>query len=311
MSIRVKIPEETSYARLTMPKGDVKKQIIEYIIKNRNNTNLGFEFTYNNKISPVYLIGKESEENIPLVKYPMVLEFNGMSYVVSNLMGSIKSELTDGSLIKSKRSDYVDFETMRNVLVYSTLANQDIDMIASYTAQIATIWVTKTIKNYLRLDPNTESDVEAALFIYFIRRYIADVSNDSILKMMNNYLNAKWKTAYDTINVVLTRLEGIELDMGAYIRTIANEHPATVKLETVTINSFISNNWYSGSDSSNIQIYIATENIHTMASIFYHAEQTPMGKKTILGRLLNDYKKSMRIDDLIGLLKQKLKETIK
>ena len=308
---RIKLPEETSYAKLTMPKGDVKKQMLEYIIKNKSNTNLGYEFTYNSKVNPVFLIGRENEENIGLVKYPVVIDFNGVSFIVSNLLGSMKAELVDNSIIKSKRSDYVDFETMRNLLVYSTLTNQDIDMIATYTTQIATVWFSKTVKNYLRLDPNTEADVEAALFIYFTRQFIGDIDSNTIVTKMNNFLGAKWKNANDNIQTTLTRLEGIELDLGAYIRTVANEHPATSKIETVTVNSFIANNWYSGSDASNIQIYIGTENIHTMASIVYHAAESVMGRKTILGRLLMDYKKIIRIDDLVSLLKQKLKDVTK
>lgn len=305
---RIKIPEETSYAIITMPKGDIRKMLIDYIIKNRYSSNLGFEFRYNKNINPVFLTGIEKEENIPLVKFPLVVTTNNVNYIVSNVLGSLKSEIVNESLLESKRSENVDFETMRNLLVYYTLSNQDIDMVATYTAQIATMWISKTIKNYLRLDPNTESDVEIALFVYFIRQYILDVSKEQLKQKINTFLGAKWRAANDMIDIVLNRLDGIELDMGAYIRTIANDHPATAKIETSTINSFIGNNWFSGSDNSNIQIYIATENLHTMTAIIYHAAWTNTGKKTLLGKLINDYKRSIKIDELLHILKQMLKD---
>lgn len=305
---RIKLPEETSYATITMPKGDIKKTLTEYIIKNRYSSNLGFEFSYSKNINPVFITGKDKEENIPLVKFPVVVTTNNISYIVSNLLGSMKAEITNDSIFESKRSDYVDFETMRNMLVYYTLSNQDIDMVASYTAQIATIWLSKTIKNYLRLDHNTEADVEIALFIYFIRQFTLNTSNEQIKQKVNNFLSTKWKSANEMIDINIARLDSVDLDMGTYIRTIANDHPATAKLETSTINSFISNNWYSGADSSNIQIFIATENLHTMASIIYHASETATGKKSLLGRLLSDYKRSIKIEDLIHILKQMIKD---
>lgn len=125
---------------------------------------------------------------------------------------------------------------------------------------------------------------------------------------MNNFLTGKWRVANEVIDNVLARLDTANLDMGEYVRIIANDHPATSKMDTSLINSFISSNWYSGADSSNIQIFIATENLHTMAeSIFYHCMETPTGKKSVLGRLLLDHKRISRLDDLIDGLKQTYK----
>ena len=302
---RIKLPEETSYAIITMPKGDIKKRMIEYIIRSRASKELGFEFIYGKTVKPVFIV--DGEGDIPLVRFPIVVETNNVSYVVSNLVGSLKSEFIDDSILKAKRSDYVDFETMRNVLVYNTLAKQDMDSIATYTAQLATMWISKTIKNHMRLDVNVSSDVEGALFIYFIRQYISGVTNAEIKTKMNNFLTGKWRVANEVIDDVLARLDTANLDMGEYVRIIANDHPATSKMDTSLINSFISSNWYSGADSSNIQIFIATENLHTMASIFYHCMETPTGKKSVLGRLLIDHKRISRLDDLIDGLKQTYK----
>ena len=300
--VRIKLPEETSYAIITMPKGDIKKRMVEYIIRSKTSKEMGFEFIYGKTVKPVFII--DNEVDIPLVRFPIVVETNNISYVVSSLVGSLKNEIIDDSVLKSKRSDYVDFETMRNVLIYNTLAKQDMDALATYTAQLATIWISKTIKNHMRLDVNVSSDVEGALFIYFLRQYIAGVTDAEIKTKINNFLTGKWRVANDIIDDVLAKLDTANLDMGEYIRIIANDHPATSKLDTSLINSFISSNWYSGADSSNIQIFIATENLHTMASIFYHCMETPTGKKSLLGRLLLDHKRISRLDDLIDGLKQ-------
>lgn len=300
--VRIKLPEETSYAIITMPKGDIKKRMVEYIIRSKASKEMGFEFIYGKTVKPVFII--DNEVDIPLVRFPIVVETNNISYVVSSLVGSLKNEIIDDSVLKSKRSDYVDFETMRNVLIYNTLAKQDMDALATYTAQLATIWISKTIKNHMRLDVNVSSDVEGALFIYFLRQYIAGVTDAEIKTKINNFLTGKWRVANDIIDDVLAKLDTANLDMGEYIRIIANDHPATSKLDTSLINSFISSNWYSGADSSNIQIFIATENLHTMASIFYHCMETPTGKKSLLGRLLLDHKRISRLDDLIDGLKQ-------
>ena len=305
--MRIKTPEETSYGGIILPKTDIKKPILDYIIRNKNSIDFSYEFLYGKNTKPVFLIGSEAEEKIPLLRIPVVVSTNGIDYVVSNMTGSLRAEIVDNSIMKSKRSDYVDFEVVRNMMIYYTLSNQDIENIATISAQIATLWITKNIKNFLRVDTSVEFDIEGALFIYFLRQYLSNPTNDEIKTKMSSYLSINWRNASEYIDGVLEKLKDTPLDMGAYIRALVDSHPTVSKIDTTTINSFISTQWYSGSDSSNIQIYIATENLHTMCAIIYHAMETSTGKKTTLSRTINDYKRSLRTDDLIYALKQMIK----
>lgn len=304
--IRIKLPEETSVAMSIPISTSDKTALLSYIIKNKSNIDLGYEFRYSKKTSPVFITGNETEP-LPVFRYPIVLNTNNVDYITSNLAGSLKQDLTD-SLMKSKRTDYVDFETLRNMLVSYTVENKDIDNIATYTAQLATMWITKTLKNQFRLDPVTELELEGAVFNYFIRSYISVLKKDTIVTKMTNLLSHNYRGSIALASGIVDRLDNVELDIGAYIRTICSEHKLLSTIETKVILAAISRHWYSGTDTSNMQIFMAVENLHTMTAILVHAIESPTGKTSILGRMIQDSKKMNKTEQLVAAIQAIRKE---
>lgn len=307
MRARVKLPEETNVA-LSMPLSmSDRSDLLTFIITNRSKKDLGYEFKYSKTANPVFLTGKEEGVNLPVFRYPVVSITNGITYIISNLSGTLKQDLAD-SLLKSKRTDYVDFETLRNMLVYYTVSAKDIDSIATYTAQLATMWIVKTLKNQLRLDIFSETELEGAVFNYFIRSYIAIINKDTLVTKMTNLLSGAYRGSIAKAGEMIDKLDSVPLDIGQYINAICTDHKILSTIETKNILSIISTHWYSGADASSLQVFMAIENLHTMTSIIMHAIETPTGKSTVLGRMIQDNRKMTKIEQLVASINAIRKE---
>lgn len=308
--LRTKLPSETSLGLSLLPKSsNVTKDLAEYIIKNRGNGYFSYEFNYDKGSIPVFITGTEDEKSLPFVRFPLVIRTNDINYIVSNITGSVKSEVGT-SIIKNKRNDHVDFEVVRNLTIYQTLADNDLNNLMSMTAQLATVWLVRILRNHLRLNTFDETDVEGAIFNYFIKSYITDIKEDSIRVKMMNLLSLAYKNNLSNTDSVLNKLSTVTAnsDIATYINNACPDNAILSKIDTKTILSLISNNWYSGSDNSNIQIFMATENFHTMCGILYHASYTATGKKTLLGRMLLDTKKLTRLDQFIDSVNSLIKD---
>lgn len=307
--IRTKLPEETTLGRSLLPKNsDNTKDILEFIITNKSKPYFTYEYKYNNSNIPVFITGVNTENALPFIKFPVVLRTNNINYIVSNITGSTKSDLTN-SIMKSKRNDNVDFEVVRNITIFQTLEDKDMNSLMSITAQLATIWITRTLRNQLRLDLYSEGDVEGAVFNYFIKCYLPEIKTETVKIKMMNFLSLHYKNNNGNCDRVLELLKEVPANttMQEYIRAACPDHPILSKIEDKAILAMIGNNWFSGVDNSNIQVFLSIENFHTMCGILYHSANTVSGSKSILGRLLKDNKRISKLDQFIdtvsGLMK--------
>lgn len=306
-----KLPEYTNMGLTLTPKnGDVRGVLTKYIISTKGKKDLSYEFRYNKNIVPIFLVGGDDEKELPLVKFPLVITTNDVNYIVSNLSGTIKTDLTN-SLIASKRNDYVDFEVLRNNLIYMTLSEKDTSYLSAITAQIATSFITKVITQHLRLDVFDSIDLEGAVFYYLINKYTnTDINNESIKTKMINMLSLGYKSKPELAEVVITRLANIDKDasIDKFINAVSTTSTTLQTVDGAAILSMLSNLWFSGSENSTAQMYIGIENFHTMASIIYHTLNTPTGKKSTLFRMLNDSKRSLRIDHFNSSINEIIKD---
>ena len=306
-----KLPEYTNMSLTLMPRNsDVKGLLTRFIVSTKGKRDLSYEYRYNKSIVPIFLVGKEDEKELPLVKFPLVINTNDVNYIVSNLSGTIKAEVAD-NLRASKRNDYVDFETLRNNLVYMSLADKDTSYLAAITAQIATSFLSKVLTQHLRLDVFDSIDLEGAIFYYLINRYTDDViSNESIKTKMINMLSLGYKSKPELAESVISKLSTIDKDANieVYINNVSDSSNSLKAIDGAAILSMLSNLWFSGSENSTAQMYIGVENFHTMASIIYHTLNTPTGKKSTLFRMINDSKRSLRVDHFNSSINEIIKD---
>lgn len=303
------LPEDTGLGISLLPKNsNIKSDYLKHIINNKSKYDMGYEFRYDKNNIPVFITGREEEKELPLIRFPIVVSTNNINYIVSNLMGTTKSDLSN-SLLASKRTDYVDFETVRNMLMYYSLADKDVSYLVSMTAQLATSILTKIVTQHLRLDTFASIDLEGAIFYYLLSRY-GEFNNESIKTKMLNLLSLGYRNNVNAVDICIRNLSN--LDKGAsiseFINANAGDNNTLKNIDTKSILSMISNIWFSGSENSAIQMYMAIEDFHTMTAILYHTLVTSTGKKTTLNRMLMDAKRSLRIDNFLSDIAGKIKD---
>lgn len=302
-----KLPENTGIGKSLLPKNsNIKEEYIKYILANKSTLQFSYEFNYDKNNIPVFIIGKDIEKELPLVRFPIVVTTNNVNYIVTNLVGGVKSDVSR-SLIDSKRTDYVDFEAVRNILIYQTIAEKDTSYLVTLTAQLATAVITKIVSQHLRLDTFNTIDLEGAVFYYLLTRY-GTFSDDSIKTKMLNMLSIGYRNNSNAVNIIIDKLSKVDKDsnLSTFINTVANS-ATLAQIDNSAILAMISNIWFSGSENSSMHLYMAIEDFHTMTSILYHSINTPTGKKTLLAKIINDNKRSLRIDQfnstIDGLIK--------
>jgi hypothetical protein len=304
------LPEDTGLGISLLPKNsNIKNDYLKHIISNKSKYDLGYEFRYNRDIIPVFIVGREEEKELPLIRFPIVVTTNDVNYIVSNLMGTTKSDLSN-SLLSSKKTDFVDFETTRNMLMYYSLAEKDVSYLVSMTAQLATSVLTKVISQHLRLDTFSTIDLEGAVFYYFLNRY-GEFNNESIKTKMLNLLSIGYRNNVNAVDICIRNLSNLDKDssISDFINANAGDNNTLRNIDTKAILSMLSNLWFSGSENSAIQMYMAIENFHTMAAILHHTLVTPTGKKTTLNKMLMDAKRSLRIDNFLSDISGKIKDS--
>ena len=304
-----RLPENTGIGISLLPKGsNIKADYLKHIINNKSKYDLGYEFRYDKDNIPVFIVGREEEKELPLIRFPIVVTTNDVNYIVSNLMGTTKSDLSR-SLLDSKKTDFVDFETVRNMLMYYSLAEKDVSYLVSMTAQLATMLVTKVVSQHLRLDTFSTVDLEGAVFYYFLNRY-GEYNNESIKTKMLNLLSIGYRNNTNAVDICIRNLSNIDKDssISDFINANAGDNNTLKNIDTKSILSMLSNVWFSGSENSAMQMYMAIEDFHTMTAILYHTLTTPTGKKTTLNRILTDAKRSLRIDNFLSDVSGKIKD---
>ena len=304
-----RLPENTGLGISLLPKNsNIKSDYLKHIITNKSKYDMGYEFRYDKNNIPVFITGREEEKELPLVRFPIVINTNDINYIVSNLMGTTKSDLSN-SLLSSKKTDYVDFETVRNMLMYYSLSNKDVSYLVSMTAQLATSVLTKIISQHLRLDTFASVDLEGAVFYYLLSRY-GEFNNESIKTKMLNLLSIGYRNNINAVDICIRNLSNLdkESSISDFINANAGDNNTLKNIDTKSILSMISNLWFSGSENSAIQMYMAIEDFHTMTAILYHSLNTPTGKKTTLNRMLMDAKRSLRIDNFLSDVSGKIKD---
>lgn len=304
-----RLPENTGIGISLLPKGsNIKADYLKHIINNKSKYDLGYEFRYDKDNIPVFIVGREEEKELPLIRFPIVVTTNDVNYIVSNLMGTTKSDLSR-SLLDSKKTDFVDFETVRNMLMYYSLAEKDVSYLVSMTAQLATMLVTKVVSQHLRLDTFSTVDLEGAVFYYFLNRY-GEFNNESIKTKMLNLLSIGYRNNTNAVDICIRNLSNIDKDsaISDFINANAGDNNTLKNIDTKSILSMLSNVWFSGSENSAMQMYMAIEDFHTMTAILYHTLTTPTGKKTTLNRILTDAKRSLRIDNFLSDVSGKIKD---
>lgn len=304
-----RLPENTGIGISLLPKGsNIKADYLKHIINNKSKYDLGYEFRYDKDNIPVFIVGREEEKELPLIRFPIVVTTNDVNYIVSNLMGTTKSDLSR-SLLDSKKTDFVDFETVRNMLMYYSLAEKDVSYLVSMTAQLATMLITKVVSQHLRLDTFSTVDLEGAVFYYFLNRY-GEFNNESIKTKMLNLLSIGYRNNTNAVDICIRNLSNIDKDssISDFINANAGDNNTLKNIDTKSILSMLSNVWFSGSENSAMQMYMAIEDFHTMTAILYHTLTTPTGKKTTLNRILTDAKRSLRIDNFLSDVSGKIKD---
>lgn len=305
-----RLPENTGLGISLLPKNsNIKSDYLKHIISNKAKYDFSYEFRYNKEIIPVFITGREEEKELPLVRFPIVVTTNDVNYIVSNLMGTTKSDLSN-SLLSSKKTDFVDFEVVRNMLMFYSLADKEVSYLVSMTAQLATSLITKIVSQHLRLDTFSTVDLEGAVFYYFLNRY-GEFNNESIKTKMLNLLSIGYRNNVNAVDICIRNLSNLDKDssISDYINANAGDDNTLKHIDTKSILSMLSNIWFSGSENSAIQMYMAIEDFHTMTAILYHALTTPTGKKTTVNRILMDAKRSLRIDNFISDVSGKIKDS--
>lgn len=311
-NINLLIPEDTEIGKALIPKGNIKLQIAEQLIK--SNEDRSYEFRFKDpKVVPIFIRGLDSEKDIPLIKFPLVIKTANTTRVVSNIVGAVKQEVGRG-LIESKRTDYVDFEVVRTILTCYTVAGLSIPVsLRNTTSLLATKWFTTQLISSLRLDTLTASDLEIAVSIYFYKKYSEVKLKDTIiLDRLSASTGGPTNRPYSYLNDKLSLANELNdnATLSQYINKICSEHKILSRIDDKAILAVVVPTWYSGSDSSNVQILLGLENLHTMTAIMYHSYTTATGKKTALGRLLQSMNKaySNSAEMLSGYVKDILKD---
>lgn len=305
-----RLPENTGLGISLLPKNsNIKSDYLKHIISNKAKYDFSYEFRYDKENIPVFITGRDEEKELPLVRFPIVVTTNDVNYIVSNLIGTEKSDLTN-SLLASKKTDFVDFETVRNMLVFYSLAGKEVSYLVSMTAQLATSLITKIVSQHLRLDTFSTVDLEGAVFYYFLNRY-GEFNNESIKTKMLNLLSIGYRNNVNAVDICIRNLSNLDKDssISDYINANAGDDNTLKHIDTKSILSMLSNIWFSGSENSAVQMYMAIEDFHTMTAILYHALTTPTGKKTTANRILMDAKRSLRIDNFISDISGKIKDS--
>lgn len=121
-------------------------------------------------------------------------------------------------------------------------------------------------------------------------------------------LSIGYRNNSNAVNIIIDKLSKVDKDsnLSTFINTVANSN-TLAQIDNSAILAMISNIWFSGSENSSMHLYMAIEDFHTMTSILYHSINTPTGKKTLLAKIINDNKRSLRIDQfnstIDGLIK--------
>ena len=95
--MKVKLPQEATFNKVKY--GDLSKvrgQLLKYIIENKARGEFSYEFRYDKENIPVFITGKELEKELSIVRFPLVIRSNDVNYIVSNVVGSVKSVIETG-----------------------------------------------------------------------------------------------------------------------------------------------------------------------------------------------------------------------
>lgn len=309
--MKVKLPQEATFNKVKY--GDLSKvrgQLLKYIIENKARGEFSYEFRYDKENIPVFITGKELEKELSIVRFPLVIRSNDVNYIVSNVVGSVKSVIETG-LLKDRRTDYVEYEACRNVLVYNTLIEKDLSYIITIASQLATLWIKDTLTKNYRLDVFESNDIEGALFYYFLVNFIPDITEDMLTQKFLNNLSVAYSGNIGNTESIISKLS--KLDRGLSLSETINAISTTKtmkEIENINIYSILNNKWYSGSDGSQYDIFASMDNLHTMIAIMYHALVTITGNKTPLGRFLKDHKRMLKSDNFISGVKNLMEDAM-
>jgi len=285
-----------------------RQAIIKYILEGKNRERLTYGVSYDDGVVPIFIIGVDKTD-IPALPYPYVIESNNTKYIVSNLVGMIKSTMIDDSLIASRKSDAVYFELMRSILTFKTLTDETPSVLVTITAQVLTIWIREELKRKYKLDVIDTADVEGAVFYYLLKQFDPDMDMSTVKTKMSNYLSGAYRGSGSNIDRVIDRLKDVEGNISTYISALSDS-VTLQNLDMRAILSSVDSGWYSGGMSSNLQIYAMIEDFHTAAAIIYHTLNTPTGKKTKLAGLLDNQKRIVKIDQLENIFDKMMNEYV-
>ncbi len=308
--MKLKLPQDSKfnvvkYGDLSKPRSD----LLKYIIENKSKVDFTFEFRYSKDVVPVFITGTELEKELPMVRFPLVVTTNDVSYIVSNLVGAVRSNIENG-LIKDKRTDYVDYEVCRNVLVYNTLKDKDLSFLITIASQLATFWIKDVLTKNFRLDIFESNDIEGAIFYYFLVNFIPDITTDGIKQKFLNNLSIAYNNNINSVNIIVDKLKTLDKSTATleqYIHLVASTE--TMKaIELVNISTLLGNKWFSGSNGSQFDIFSSLDNVHTLMAIMYHSLNTVTGTKTALGRFLKDNKRMLKIDSFLSGIENLIKD---
>lgn len=289
-------PEDLSINKASSPiTTDIKRNYLTYLITNSGT--YSYDIKYDSKNIPVFIVGNEKEKELAVVPYPFVLTTNGMNYIISNARGIVRADISN-SLYASKKSDTVDFEVVRNMMLFMSTAGKDFSGISSIVAQLATIWVKHHMILKLRISGMEAVTLEALLYTFFIRHYSQDeLSRDELRTKLSVYLSILYRNNFDLIDSILDKIYALPVDsmIPDYIDATFEKGFLT-KIDMKPIYAMLTGTWYTGTGYDFQNIVAAVTDVHTMTAILYHAITTKVGRDTSLGRLLKDNTKFSKLD---------------
>lgn len=296
------LPEKTSIGTLSFKDIEkTKKEIMEYIIRFKDKLNLSYEYRYENKYVPIYITGRNSdEENLPIFKHPIVIMSNNVTYIVTNLRGIVYSDRVENTISDVKRNQLsVDIEIIRNVLLYSTLNNNSVNSsLVSMVGKPFALWVKSLLTNSFRLDPREMYTVEGVLYHYFISSNIPNVGIDKIKDKMVRYLSPIYRDR-QFLDFVVDGLNNTPVNVHDLVDNLK------VKVESGKLNNLSANillplvaDSWNISDIGNELCVMSLESSETFIALVKESTTRLVSGKTKISKILEDNKRNYEKDNI-------------